>query len=47
MQSPANNTQPRPADPAKRPNEQGKILVQDYFVIKDRANNQVLVKGRG
>lgn len=32
---------------ASKPNEKGHILVQDHFSIRDRADDQVLVKGRG
>ena len=32
---------------AQKPNEQGRILVQDHFVIRDRNTTEVIVKGRG
>jgi hypothetical protein len=36
-----------PAAPAKKPNEQGRILVQDHFRITDPETKQEIVKGRG
>ena len=30
-----------------KPNEQGKVLMQDYFRILDPKSKEILVKGRG
>lgn len=51
MQSPQSQpkdpVQQSGSKPTNRPNEQGHILVQDHFVIRDRSSEEVLVKGRG
>jgi hypothetical protein len=44
------NSTPTPQTPqpvTTKPNEQGRVLIQDHFRIMDPKNNEILVKGRG